>query len=101
MCTYLQYHLKIHNFYVYFLAINFESCVDNEICNHSMYTLNRKKINAPHKLDDLSYVFIFTDPCAVDNGGCDQVCAPGGNCLCTDGYTLDSDGKRCNGLFTV
>ena len=45
--------------------------------------------------------FIFTDPCAVDNGGCDQVCAPGGNCLCTDGYTLDSDGKRCNGLFNV
>ena len=46
-------------------------------------------------------LLIFPDPCAVDNGGCDQVCAPGGTCLCTDGYTLDSDGKRCNGLSNV
>ena len=64
-------------------------------------TEKKKKRNAPHKLDFCPTHFIFTDPCAVDNGGCDQVCAPGGTCLCTDGYTLDSDGKRCNGLSNV
>lgn len=45
---------------------------------------------------------IITDinECDTDNGQCDQLCNnyPGGyNCSCNPGYTLDIDGRSCNG----
>ena len=38
------------------------------------------------------------NPCATDNGGCDQVCThnwESATCTCTTG-TLNSDGKKCD-----
>ena len=38
------------------------------------------------------------DPCLVNNGGCDHFCAKG-RCDCLLGFSLDSDGKTCNGML--
>ena len=51
-------------------------------------------------------VYAFIDPssnnsCAVENGGCDQLCNVTDNnkvhCSCLEGYRLSSDEKSCNG----
>lgn len=43
--------------------------------------------------------------CAVENGGCDQLCNVTGNnvsyCSCFEGYTLSSDSRSCNGKDDV
>ena len=42
------------------------------------------------------------DECVVSNGGCEQQCInriPSFECRCDDGYTLDSDGFNCSGMF--
>ena len=44
--------------------------------------------------------FVTTDynECAIDNGGCDQICINtimGQKCECDEGYSLDSDGSSC------
>ena len=40
-------------------------------------------------------------PCGDDNGGCQHLCFPvsptEGRCRCAIGYTLNEDGKTCNG----
>ena len=46
------------------------------------------------------FLFSDIDECAVDNGGCSQICVnkPGSHeCQCQDGYLLGDDGKLCNG----
>ena len=44
------------------------------------------------------YMYILpTDQCDINNGGCDQICANGGQCQCSTGYRLGSDGRSCNG----
>ena len=46
-----------------------------------------------------NYYVIHTTGCAVDNGGCGQICMQdslGYSCSCLDGYTLGSDGKHCH-----
>jgi len=41
--------------------------------------------------------------CSVNNGGCDQLCIDDGQsgyfyrCLCHEGFTLQDDGKSCDG----
>ena len=38
--------------------------------------------------------------CMDNNGGCDQVCTDTQDsftCSCSTGFTLDSDGRSCNG----
>jgi len=41
----------------------------------------------------------LVDPCATDNGGCDQICtfdSPGvATCSCDPGFVLDADGLSC------
>ena len=41
--------------------------------------------------------------CANSNSGCSQICnntdLGSFECLCNDGYALDSDGKRCLGKY--
>ena len=52
------------------------------------------------KLDYGDYIFLDIDECAVDNGGCGQICVnkPGSfECQCKEGYALTDDGKTCNG----
>ena len=49
-------------------------------------------------------LLIPTDECLVSNGGCDQICndtAQSYECSCNTGYTLDSDGRACNGIHTT
>lgn len=46
----------------------------------------------------------FIDSCREqgDNGGCQQNCMPvvnGVQCGCSNGYTLDKDGKSCNAVI--
>ena len=51
------------------------------------------------------YIFFFSidlDECAVNKGGCDQVCTNtqgSYQCSCNPGYT--KSGHRCHGIFTV
>ena len=43
-----------------------------------------------------------TNECASDNGGCDQNCVNnngGFSCTCNSGYTLNSNGKSCDGCY--
>ena len=45
-------------------------------------------------------IFLDNDECAVDNGGCSQICVnkPGSfECKCKEGYLLGDDGKTCTG----
>jgi len=42
-----------------------------------------------------------TDECAIDKGGCDQICtnnAGGRTCSCNSGYTLNADGVSCDDI---
>lgn len=42
------------------------------------------------------------DECKLEDGGCEQRCVnqiASFECLCYDGYTLNSDGFNCNGMF--
>ena len=50
--------------------------------------------------------FLVTNPCAVQNGGCQHLCVLshtldndglGYKCLCDPGYSIDVDGKTCRG----
>lgn len=46
----------------------------------------------------LQCVAIATNPCAINNGNCQQVCTANGSakvCSCNSRYTLASDGKSC------
>ena len=50
--------------------------------------------------DNGSIYFTLTDydECAIDNGGCDQICINtivGQKCECNEGYSLDIDGSSC------
>ena len=53
-------------------------------------------------MDNAVFVIFFPDinECSVDNGMCDHVCnnhIGGYDCDCTPGYSLDEDGRTCNG----
>lgn len=48
-------------------------------------------------------IMIFADinECSYNRGGCEQLCinSPGNyTCSCLTGYTLQSDGKSCQGM---
>ena len=48
----------------------------------------------------LSTRFLDIEECLVDNGGCDQICSEmlgSFVCLCSEGFTLGTDGKSCVG----
>ena len=42
------------------------------------------------------------DECVDDNGGCGQICvnqvAASPQCLCFEGFTLESNGRNCTGM---
>ena len=43
------------------------------------------------------------DECSLEIDNCTQICLDtqgSYSCSCRDGYTLDSDGRDCNGTFT-
>eukprot|EP00731_Ephydatia_muelleri_P015150 Em0008g870a len=47
------------------------------------------------------HISIDVNECAVNNGGCGQVCTdsnPGYNCSCNPGYMLNPDGVNCSGV---
>ena len=56
-------------------------------------------------LNKLKFILISdVDECAVDNGGCSQICInkPGSfECQCKDGYALADYSKSCNGKATI
>ncbi len=48
----------------------------------------------------LRFLQLDEDQCSHDNGGCQQICInliPGYNCSCDPGYTLNEDGRTCDG----
>ena len=50
----------------------------------------------------LILIFLDVDECASNNGSCTHICTnkPGNyECSCKNGYTLNSDGKTCSGIF--
>ena len=47
-------------------------------------------------------MFIDVDECQFNNGGCEQICIdeiPLFQCRCKEGYTLDSNGRNCSGMY--
>ena len=53
-------------------------------------------------LNAVFFCFIDLDECAVNKGGCDQVCTNtqgSYQCSCNPGYT--KSGHRCHGIFTI
>ena len=58
--------------------------------------------NKFHNILFINAFLLDIDECAVDNGGCNQICinTPGSSeCVCKDGYELGSDGKTCTGVY--
>jgi len=50
--------------------------------------------------------FSDINECAESNGGCEQNCTNSVgsySCMCGDGYTLNDDGRQCDGVqqFTM
>ena len=44
------------------------------------------------------------DDCAVNNGGCAQVCLNtlgSFSCACVNGFQLSGDGRNCSGKYTI
>ena len=53
-------------------------------------------------LNAVFFLSIDLDECAVNKGGCDQVCTNtqgSYQCSCNPGYT--KSGHRCHGIFTI
>ena len=49
-----------------------------------------------------SYYYTIDSGCAVNNGGCAQICTDtqaSFECSCNTGYILDSDGLSCRGMM--
>lgn len=48
------------------------------------------------------FIGVDFDECTIDNGGCEQKCvnqvASVPQCLCFQGFTLDSNGINCTGM---
>ena len=49
-----------------------------------------------------NFITIDINECSEDNGRCDQICnntMGSYHCMCSDGFTLDSDNHTCLGQF--
>ena len=49
----------------------------------------------------LSFLTSDIDECALGNGGCAHNCSNTDgsfSCMCSEGYELDEDGQKCNGM---
>ena len=49
-------------------------------------------------------VSLDVNECEDNNGGCSQVCVdtPASfECRCNDGFTLQSDGRSCTGIYMI
>ena len=69
---------------------------------HTIFLFCLVQLISRELVDDniLRFNFFTTDynECAIDNGGCDQICINtimGQKCECDEGYSLDSDGSSC------
>ena len=53
----------------------------------------------------LCFLFpVVVDRCSVDNGGCAQICrstTTSAVCSCRSGFTLNSDGRSCDGTWLI
>jgi hypothetical protein len=50
----------------------------------------------------ISCAYTDIDECTADTDGCGQVCTNTDGsftCSCNSGYTLDSNGRTCNGMW--
>lgn len=51
---------------------------------------------------NLSAIYVDTNECMSNNGGCQQICAnalPGFTCGCNAGYVLNPDNTTCAGKY--
>ncbi|XP_017121419.1 matrilin-2-like [Drosophila elegans] len=79
-------------------CVDVNECTDGtHLCSHECQnTHGSYQCSCPQGLT-LSNNFTCTDPCELNNNGCDHMCLAdkGGECSCREGYRLKSDGKSC------
>ena len=113
----------LHSLDINECSLNSGGC--DQLCNNTIgsfqcscnsgYTLNGDGITCSGRITvtvympfrKINHVQLFTidiDECALNNGGCDQVCnntIGSFQCGCNSGYTLSFDGITCSGRIAV
>lgn len=101
----IAHGLLLHHYLHHYLLISpvvFFQCLSVFLSFHFilfLFLLNPKRCLI---LQFLLFRFIDVNECAVNNGGCDQVCTNtqgSYQCGCNPGYT--KTGYQCHGIFTV